>query len=134
MSAVAPSARRARSRLATRWAVLASLLALGLGLAMGAAHAAGAVGDATTTVAATHAGLHPVESATGTTCATCGDHDDGVMVACLMTLAVIALVAAVRPLPVATLITRRAPASAAVPLPRALARTPDLTALGVCRT
>lgn len=135
MTAAPARARRPVSRAAARWAVLSVLLALVLGLGMGFAHASAAPTVDAQVGISHHA---PVLGTPGAmadpACASCGDHEEGAMIACLVSLVVVALFAALRPAPGARLVLRRPFASASVVLPRVPGRTPDLAELGICRT
>ena len=133
MAAHPPLVRRARRRVAVRAAVLAGLLALAVSLAMGFAHAAA---DASAGTASGHHAIvaSVVDAGPVLTCETCGEPEDGVALACLLALTMLAVLAVMRPRePLAVLLAKR---TAAPPEPLRGARqpSPNLLALGICRT
>lgn len=137
MSAEARPLSRTSTSRAARVAVVAALVAVCLGLAMGLAHAAGAVGGSSGhTVAPAHAPVlvHEASATGAVACATCGDPQDGLAVACLITLTALALMATVRPRPVAPLVTRRPLPTAKAALPRVDVASLTPGDLGICRT
>ncbi|GIG55163.1 DUF6153 family protein [Demequina activiva] len=136
MTSAPTRARRTGLPLAARWVVLGGLLALALVLGMGFAHAS-AGGSASMASDATD-GLHHGPALTAVAadadCPGCIDHDEGAMIACLVTIVVVALMSALRPAPVVWLAIRQPLATTAVRVPPGPVRPPDLSALGICRT
>ncbi len=133
MAAHPPLALRARRRVAVRAAVAAGLLALVVSVAMGFAHARV---DASATPATGHHAIVEtvIDAGPVIACETCGEPEDGVALACLLTLSVLAVLAVMGPRgPLAVLLARRT-AVPPVPLRGARQPSPNLLALGICRT
>ena len=133
MAAHLSLARRTRRRVALRAAVLAGLLALAVSVAMGFAHAGA---DASAGAATGHHAIVEsiVDAGPVITCETCGEPEDGVALACLLTLSVLAVMAVMGPRgPLAVVLARRT-AAPPVPLRGARRPSPNLLALGICRT
>ena len=128
--------RRPWLAFAARWAVLGGLLAVAIGLGMGFAHASAAstTGTVDAVMAAVHHSPGPAMVAADGACPGCLDHDQGAMVACFVTLMVVALISALRPSPGVRLVLRRPLAQPSSQSPGVPARAPDLAALGICRT
>lgn len=123
-------ARRHRSSVAARVIALAGLVAVMAALAFGSLHTTGDAAPMTGAVA--HAALDATHADAG--CATCGEHEGGVMAACLMVLVIVVMMSSTRGMPHSWEI--RIPARERRWAPRTLHRpmTPSLNVLCICRT
>ncbi|WP_084130166.1 hypothetical protein [Demequina sp. NBRC 110055] len=133
MAANLPLARRTRRRVAVRAAVLAGLLALAVSVAMGFAHAGA---DASAGPVSGHHGVVEaiVDAGPVITCETCGEPEDGVALACLLALSMLAVLAVMRPREPLTVLLATRTSAPPVPLRGAGQPSPNLLALGICRT
>ncbi|WP_062132680.1 hypothetical protein [Demequina aestuarii] len=131
------SARRHRTPVAARVIALAGLVAVMAALAFGSLHTTAdaaplSAGAAHAVADATHADATHADADAG--CVTCGEHDGGVMAACLMVLVIVVMMSSPRGMPRSWEI--RIPARERRWAPRILHRpmTPSLNALCICRT